>query len=103
MQSLLWAWSLIRTARNLHHDMLVNILRSPMTFFDTTPTGRILNRFSKDIDTVDSMLTALFNMLLMCIFAVASTLVAVLLPNQLLIVPLIPMLAVYIFIQVGSL
>ena len=37
----------------LHNKMLANILRSPMSFFDTTPLGRILNRFSKDVYTVD--------------------------------------------------
>jgi len=29
---------------------------SPMAFFDTTPLGRIINRFSKDIDEVDLMI-----------------------------------------------
>jgi ABC-type multidrug transport system fused ATPase/permease subunit len=43
----------LNAATKLHGTMLERILRSPMAFFDTTPIGRILNRFSKDIDTVD--------------------------------------------------
>ncbi len=41
-------------ASTLHKNLLENILKLPMSFFDTTPLGRIVNRFSKDIDTVDS-------------------------------------------------
>lgn len=39
-----------------HRRMLQGVLRSPMTFFDITPTGRILNRVSKDLTTVDQVL-----------------------------------------------
>ena len=34
----------------MHDKMLRGVLRSQMSFFDSTPTGRIMNRFSKDLD-----------------------------------------------------
>ncbi|XP_036366499.1 multidrug resistance-associated protein 1-like [Octopus sinensis] len=48
--------SLLNAANSLHKDLLHNILHCSMTFFDKTPIGRILNRFSKDIDTADTVL-----------------------------------------------
>uniref|UniRef100_A0A667HYB0 ATP-binding cassette sub-family C member 12 n=1 Tax=Lynx canadensis TaxID=61383 RepID=A0A667HYB0_LYNCA len=38
---------------SLHDRVFDKILRSPMSFFDTTPTGRLMNRFSKDMDELD--------------------------------------------------
>uniref|UniRef100_A0A8C1VMJ5 ATP-binding cassette sub-family C member 5 n=1 Tax=Cyprinus carpio TaxID=7962 RepID=A0A8C1VMJ5_CYPCA len=46
----------LRASSRLHEELFQKILRSPMKFFDTTPTARILNRFSKDMDEVDTRL-----------------------------------------------
>ena len=45
----------IRSSYTLHNNLLQNLLRAPMSFFDTTPNGRIVNRFSKDMDDVDAV------------------------------------------------
>ncbi|XP_030595324.1 multidrug resistance-associated protein 5 [Archocentrus centrarchus] len=54
----------VRAASVLHDKLFNRILRSPMHFFDTTPLGRILTRFSRDMDEVDVRLTMQAEMLL---------------------------------------
>ncbi|KAH8654284.1 P-loop containing nucleoside triphosphate hydrolase protein [Ilyonectria robusta] len=61
--STLWLWCSIEASRKLHESMILAILRSPMTFFETTPAGQILNRFSSDIYRIDQSLPRQFNTL----------------------------------------
>jgi ABC-type multidrug transport system fused ATPase/permease subunit len=46
----------LRASMNLHDKIFNGIIRSQMVFFYTNTTGRILNRFSKDIGVIDSQL-----------------------------------------------
>ena len=41
-------------SKRIHKKLLKNVLRAPMSFFDTTPLGRIINRFSNDMEKVDN-------------------------------------------------
>ncbi|GLB40491.1 putative transporter [Lyophyllum shimeji] len=43
-------------SQRLHKGAIERVMHAPMSFFETTPLGRIMNRFSKDIDTIDNML-----------------------------------------------
>uniref|UniRef100_A0A8C8SY07 ATP-binding cassette sub-family C member 5 n=1 Tax=Pelusios castaneus TaxID=367368 RepID=A0A8C8SY07_9SAUR len=43
----------LKASSVLHDNVFYKILLSPMSFFDTTPTGRLMNRFSKDMDELD--------------------------------------------------
>ena len=54
----------MRGAANLHDTAVYSVMGSPMAFFDITPVGRIINRFSKDLDDskclLESQLVLLF-------------------------------------------
>ncbi|RDH29488.1 P-loop containing nucleoside triphosphate hydrolase protein [Aspergillus welwitschiae] len=60
---ILWIFCSIEASRKLHERMAFAIFRSPMSFFETTPSGRILNRFSSDVYRIDEVLARTFNML----------------------------------------
>ncbi|XP_047534615.1 uncharacterized protein LOC125069235 [Vanessa atalanta] len=46
----------MRASQNLHDTMFKNLLTAVMRFFDTNPSGRVLNRFSKDMGAMDELL-----------------------------------------------
>ncbi|KAI8911120.1 P-loop containing nucleoside triphosphate hydrolase protein [Gorgonomyces haynaldii] len=69
-----WVYCGIRSARVLHSKLLDNILHVPQSFFDTTPMGRILNRFAKDQYTVDEVLPRSFQAYFRTLFSVITVL-----------------------------
>ena len=50
---LLLALASYNASSRLHSQLLDTVIHCPMSFFDTTPSGRILNRFTKDINNLD--------------------------------------------------
>jgi len=53
-----------RAARNVFNNMLVSVLRAPMSYFESVPMGRILNRFTYDTDINDVNLTQVMSVLM---------------------------------------
>ncbi|KAM7000367.1 ATP-binding cassette sub-family C member 5 [Tautogolabrus adspersus] len=64
MRGLVFVKCTVKASSVLHDKLFRRILLSPMHFFDTTPLGRILTRFSRDMDEVDVRLTMQAEMLL---------------------------------------
>ncbi|KIK57337.1 hypothetical protein GYMLUDRAFT_46212 [Collybiopsis luxurians FD-317 M1] len=72
---LTWVFALIGINGSLHlfSSALRTVLGSPISFFDTTPIGRILSRMSKDQDVLDTMLPAVMMQFLMIFSTVLGT------------------------------
>jgi ATP-binding cassette subfamily C (CFTR/MRP) protein 1 len=49
-------WCALRSSKQLHDQSFQALMRSPLSFFELTPTGRILNLFTRDIFVVDEVL-----------------------------------------------
>ncbi|KAL7990705.1 hypothetical protein Chor_014135 [Crotalus horridus] len=88
----------IRASRILHKQLLSNILRVPMSFFDSTPTGRIVNRFAKDIFTVDETIPISLRSWMNCFFTILSTLVIICLATPYFAIIILPLGIMYYFI-----
>ncbi|XP_061782919.1 multidrug resistance-associated protein 1-like [Nerophis lumbriciformis] len=89
----------IVASRHLHADLLHNVLRSPMSFFEVTPSGNLLNRFSKEIDAIDCMIPEGLKMMLGYLFKLLEVCIIVLAATPFSGLVLLPLTLLYIFIQ----
>ncbi|KAG8507864.1 Canalicular multispecific organic anion transporter 2 [Galemys pyrenaicus] len=89
----------VRAAASLHQGLLHNKMRSPQSFFDTTPSGRILSCFSKDINVIDDVLVPTILMLAGSLCNALSTVVVIAVTTPIFAVVIVPLAAVYIFVQ----
>ncbi|XP_073945729.1 probable multidrug resistance-associated protein lethal(2)03659 [Choristoneura fumiferana] len=71
----------MRSSIKLHNQMFSNILSATMRFFDTNPSGRILNRFSKDMGIVDEILPRMYLDSIQVMMVMAGILVMVAIVN----------------------
>uniref|UniRef100_A0A674EV83 Multidrug resistance-associated protein 4 n=1 Tax=Salmo trutta TaxID=8032 RepID=A0A674EV83_SALTR len=98
-RSLLMFNVLVKAAQSLHNRMFISILRTPVRFFDINPIGRILNRFSKDICQLDSMLPITFvdfSQLILQNIGVVAVAAAVM---PWILIPVVPLLIVFLFLR----
>ncbi|XP_048480556.1 multidrug resistance-associated protein 1 isoform X3 [Plutella xylostella] len=90
----------LAAARSLHNALLAGVLRAPsIGFFDCTPVGRIINRFSKDVDTLDNVLPMTLRGWTSCFFSVLGTLFVISFSTPIFMAIIIPIGIIYYVIQ----
>ncbi|CAL1293324.1 unnamed protein product [Larinioides sclopetarius] len=87
-----------RASKRYHRIMLDSVLKSPMFFFDTTPLGRIVNRFTTDMEILDNQLYYQIEGWLYCIFSFISSFVIIGMNVPIFLACLIPLGLLYYLI-----
>ena len=77
VRQVLRAYVSVRASRTLHRNMLDAIVKTKMSFFETTPHGRVINRFSNDMTTIDEQLANSLGEACQCFFNIIVTVIAV--------------------------
>ncbi|KAF9344624.1 hypothetical protein BGX26_004099, partial [Mortierella sp. AD094] len=89
----------LSASRALYDRLMTRVLRMPMSFFDTTPMGRIVNRFSSDINSIDVQLPEEWNDLFSFIAIIGGTLFVIAYSTPIFLVAIPPLVAVFFWIQ----
>ena len=98
--SIALAYATTNAARVMHARLIRCILRVPMTFFDTTPLGRVMNRCSKDIDTLDVQIPFMVRGFLYFTIPLIAIIFVVSYSTPIFLAVVFPMAVIYLFFQV---
>ena len=90
----------LRASELMHAKMLYRVIRAPMTYFDETPIGRILNRFATDFDTIDHILPSLLKRWFLALTYVLSVFVIIIYSVPWMVFGVIPVVTVFVILQV---
>ncbi|XP_019920175.3 multidrug resistance-associated protein 1 [Magallana gigas] len=93
----------ISASHIIHSNLLHSILRCPISFFDTTPSGRIMNRFSQDLSAVDTKIPFYIEMALYSGTVLLGTLAAITYAAQWFLLVAIPLGLVYFVLMTAYL
>ncbi|CAB3223730.1 unnamed protein product [Arctia plantaginis] len=88
-----------RAAKILHETLLKNLLRAPLHFFEVTPAGRIISRFSKDVDAVDTAIPWQLSGVISCTFEVLGTIFVISYSTPIFLTVVVPIAVIYLAIQ----
>lgn len=76
-RSLVTALNGLKAGTSLHHGLLSAVMRAPLSFFEGTPVGRVLNRFSRDMEAIDQQIPRSLLEALGCFFTISATICVV--------------------------
>lgn len=86
-----------KASKRMLHDAVTRVLRAPMSFFDTTPLGRITNRFSRDVDVMDNNLTDAMRMYFFTLAMITAVFCLIIAFFHYFAVALVPLSILFIF------
>ena len=94
------AMAALNASITIHQRLLQNILKCPLKFFESTPQGRLMNRFSSDMSTVDLVVPFTYRSMVNSVIGAVLTLAVIIANIPWVLLAVIVLAAPYFFIQV---
>ncbi|KAL9940237.1 hypothetical protein V8E36_000942 [Tilletia maclaganii] len=94
----LYAWLVITSARKFHDNLFASVIRSPLQYFEVTPSGRLLNLFSRDVNVIDETLPRVFHSAVRTAVVVLGVIIVITYSVPAFIIAIVPLGIAYWFI-----
>ncbi|XP_061629834.1 cystic fibrosis transmembrane conductance regulator [Phyllopteryx taeniolatus] len=91
--------TLLTISKRLHEQMLSSVLRAPMALLNTMKTGRIMNRFTKDMATIDDMLPLVLFDLIQLSVIVLGAIFTVSIMRPYIFIAAIPLAVIFVILR----
>uniref|UniRef100_A0A7N5ZWN6 Cystic fibrosis transmembrane conductance regulator n=1 Tax=Anabas testudineus TaxID=64144 RepID=A0A7N5ZWN6_ANATE len=91
--------TLLTVSKRLHEQMLSAVLRAPMAVLNTMKTGRIMNRFTKDMATIDDMLPLVLFDLIQLTLIVTGAIFTVSIMRPYIFIAAIPLGVIFVILR----
>lgn len=90
----------LHASSKMHDNIFSKVLACPMKFFDTTPIGRIINRFAADMDEIDVRLPGNMEIFLQNILLIIFALVSISYVSLWFLIALVPLTFFFVLLNV---
>ncbi|XP_076291898.1 uncharacterized protein LOC143214568 [Lasioglossum baleicum] len=97
-RNLYFIWVCSKSNQNLHDTMFSNVLGTSLSFFHRNQSGRIFNRFTKDVGNVDEMLPITMLEAIQVMLVVCGCIVVILICNNWMVIPLLIIGVIFYFL-----
>lgn len=92
---ILWMWLAVSSARHFHDGLWHSVIQAPLQWFEAVPTGRLLNLFSRDVNTIDEVLPRMINSSVRTVITVTGVICVVVYSVPPFILAIVPLAVIY--------
>ncbi|XP_076648328.1 ATP-binding cassette sub-family C member 4 [Halictus rubicundus] len=97
-----FVWVCSKSSQNLHDTMFWNVLRTSLSFFHRNQSGRIFNRFTKDVGNIDEMLPATMLESVQVMLVLTGCVIVIMICNYWMVIPLAILGAIFLFLWMNA-
>ena len=92
-------FALTKPSRKMHDSIMNRTMHAPLTFFESNPSGRVLNRFTSDLEIIDRKIPFEVSDLVYCLVNLTFVCITVSTIIPYILIAVVPILGCFVLLQ----